>query len=93
MSAVGSEPFDNLSIVIKRRRRTEKKPTIYAIDTGQACFNFTWLAESQNRSPVVHRSAQVVRMKGNRPAPIARRLRDKIHRRAETPKSLTDPNC
>ena len=31
---VRSEPFDNLSIVVERRSRTEKEPTIHAIETA-----------------------------------------------------------
>src|ERR1700674_3649304 len=59
-------------MVVERRSRTEKKPTIQTIETAQASFNFTWLAGSQNGSPVIHKSVQVVRVKGNRPAPITR---------------------
>src|SRR6267143_1208796 len=69
---IRSEPFDNLSIVVERRSRTEEKPTIHAIETAQSSFNFTWLARSQNGSPVVHKSVQIVRVKGSRPAPITR---------------------
>src|SRR6266853_2813875 len=69
---IRSEPFDNLAIVVERRSRTEEKPTIHAIETAQSSFNFTWLARSQNRSPVVHKSVQIVRVKGSRPAPITR---------------------
>jgi len=31
---VRSEPFDNFSIVVKRRSRTEEKPAIHAIETA-----------------------------------------------------------
>src|SRR6266446_1359665 len=66
---IRSEPFDNLSIVVERRSRTEEKPTIHAIETAQSSFNFTWLARGQNGSPVVHKALQVVWMNRNRPAP------------------------
>src|ERR1700719_2365952 len=69
---IRSEPSDNLSIVVERRSRTEEKPTIHAIETAQPSFNFTWLARRENGSPVGHKSVHIVRMKGTRPAPIAR---------------------
>jgi hypothetical protein len=31
---VRSEPLDNLSIAVQRQRRTERKPTIHAIETA-----------------------------------------------------------
>src|SRR5216683_7783488 len=68
---IRSEPFDNLSIVVERRSRTEEKPTIYAIETAQSSFNFTWPARGQNGSPVGHKAVHIVRMKCTRPARIA----------------------
>lgn len=41
---VRSDSFDNPSIVVERRSRTEKKPTIHAIKTAQARFNFARFA-------------------------------------------------
>src|SRR5260370_10064508 len=69
---IRSEPFDNLSIVVERRSRTEEKPTIHAIETAQSSFNFAWLARGQNGSPVVHKAVQIIRMKATRPSRIAR---------------------
>src|SRR5260370_3260437 len=69
---VRTDTFDNPSVVVERWSRPEKKPTVYAIETAQASFNFTRLARSQNGSPVIDKSVQVVWVKGRRPAPITR---------------------
>src|SRR5258708_21265816 len=69
---VCSKPFDDPSVAVEGRSRTENKPTILSIETAQASFDFTRLARKENRSPVIRDSIQVVRVKGSRPAPITR---------------------
>src|ERR1700680_2044809 len=69
---VRSEPFDNPSIMVERWSRTEQKPAIHAIEAAQAPFDLTWLARSQHGSPVIQQPFQIVRVQGNRPAPITR---------------------
>src|SRR5258707_706270 len=69
---VRSEPLDNHSLVVERRSRPEEKPAIHAIEAPEASFNFTWLASSQNGSPVIDKPFQIVRVQGNGPAPITR---------------------
>ena len=44
-------PFDDLSGGVGHRTSTEEEPAIRPIDTSQACFHFTWLANSHNGAP------------------------------------------
>src|ERR1700730_9759584 len=48
---VRAEPFNDASLVVERRSRTEQKPAIRAIGAPQTCLNLAWLAGSQNGSP------------------------------------------
>src|SRR5258708_3460374 len=72
---IRSEPFDDPSLFINRRGRAEKKPPIRSIKAAEAPFNLTWLARSQNASPVIHEPVQIVRVNRNCPAPTSRLFR------------------
>src|SRR3984885_6534101 len=67
---IRSEPFDNPSVAVVRRDRTEKKPTKHAIETAQSSFNFARLARRQGGLPVINEPIQIFRVQCNCPAPV-----------------------
>src|ERR1700683_1646932 len=67
---VGSIPFDDLARFIPQRVGTEQEPSIFSIETADACFDLARLAGRENRSPVLDESVQVIRVNGFGPPPV-----------------------
>src|SRR5271154_303823 len=67
---VGSIPFDDLARFIPQRVGTEQEPSIFSIETADACFDLARLAGRENRSPVLDESVQVIRVNGVGPPPV-----------------------
>src|SRR6202167_4891269 len=67
---VGSIPFDDLARFIPQRVGTEQEPSIFSIETADACVDLARLAGRKNRSPVLDESVQVIRVNGVGPPPV-----------------------
>ena len=57
---VGADPADDLAMLVARRHRAGKKPTIGAVGTAQAEFNFISLAGADRLRPAGDRARNIV---------------------------------